>query len=757
MTTLLRYNPAMVQALVLNSRTYRYDPTRTTTLRNAFVADLTRRFNELKRIIKKAIVDEDCFGLKDPAPAIVGVWVDLPGRKAFAFPRSADKVKAFMAWLQQQEKAGLLQTAQYAQLGAGSEAAWTNVYIQDSYKRGMIRARYEMGKAGFPVDPLNSTGDIMASMSTPFHADRLGLMYSRTFEELKGITAAMDTQISRILADGIGQGDGPALLARKMLATIDGSGAGTLGITDSLGRFIPAQRRATIMARTEIIRAHHGAMVQEYRNWGVAGVHVKAELVTAEDERVCEECMKYETEGPYTLEEVETLIPIHPQCRCIAIPTLPEAPKTPAELTREDLVIQDIETERLLIKQSFLSDAGDRMMFESFNKQLDVAEWARQKRLPKVVDFTVDINRQKRTGYLNRMDASGGKGFGTETMSRVLQELKNKGITYFEGYIETSNIASQKMMQKVGAIKVRTLKDGAVWAVDFSKQIIPTPTTPARVPPKHWSAVRTMEARRSARVKLTTPKPTPSAEYAARMMKEHEGVIRELCKKEGIDYNKFVVEITKKLEALTKEADVVTRMDHHKIQSLLESGRFKTQFETLTSKGMLDIKARMSLEKAMFNYADNLPVNKRPVYGMVVQNVDETPGIFYGDVVVVMKKSVRNRTTWTAWDTLDSTRRGLDAVMAPSPMTRPNISSLNTVGEKTLSDIRDQVMIKRYNPSRVATWSDYTEAQMHGGVSLRDIDYLIFYKKPDQALIDLMTKQGVKWRMTKQSYEYGVF
>lgn len=333
MATLLRYNPAVVQALILNSRTYRYDPTRTTALRNAFVADMSRRFNELKRVIKKAIVDEDCFGLKDPTPALVGVWVDLPGRKAFAFPRSADKVKAFMAWLQQQEKAGLLQTAQYAQLGVGVEAAWTNIYIQDSYKRGMLRGRYEMGKAGFPVNPLNSTGDIMASMSTPFHIDRLGLLYSRTFEELKGITAAMDTQISRILADGIGQGDGPALLARKMLAAIDGSEAGTLGITDRLGRFIPAQRRATIMARTEIIRAHHGAMVQEYRNWGVAGVHVKAEFVTAEDERVCEECMKYETEGPYTLEQVETLIPIHPQCRCIAIPTMPEAPKIPVEDT----------------------------------------------------------------------------------------------------------------------------------------------------------------------------------------------------------------------------------------------------------------------------------------------------------------------------------------------------------------------------------------------------------------------------------------
>jgi len=129
----------------------------------------------------------------------------------------------------------------------------------------------------------------------------------------------MDQLISRILAQGIADGDNPRLLARKLVAVIDGTGAGELGITDSLGRFIPAARRAEILARTEIIRAHHQAMIQEYMNWGVEGVTILAEWKTAGDHRVCERCEAHEGET-FTLEVAMNMIPLHPQCRCLALP-----------------------------------------------------------------------------------------------------------------------------------------------------------------------------------------------------------------------------------------------------------------------------------------------------------------------------------------------------------------------------------------------------------------------------------------------------
>lgn len=305
-----------------------YDPTRTTTLRNAFARDMSRRFRELTQVIKIAVVDKDCFGLVP----IQSNQLQEPGYQAFNFPRLQDKVEAFMVWLRQQEERGLLQTIEARRIGAAVEEAWTNIYILDSYKRGVQRARYEMRNAGYDVPTIEASGGIEVVMGNPFHIDRVGLVYTRAYEQLKGITAAMDTQISQILAQGMVDGDNPLRLARKLVATINGGGA-ELGITDTLGRYIPAKRRAEMLARTEIIRAHHQANIQEYMNWQVLGIEVVAEWSTAGDERVCDQCAGLHG-NRYTLKEIEHMIPVHPNCRCIAVPVERGEPRQMAHPTK---------------------------------------------------------------------------------------------------------------------------------------------------------------------------------------------------------------------------------------------------------------------------------------------------------------------------------------------------------------------------------------------------------------------------------------
>jgi SPP1 gp7 family putative phage head morphogenesis protein len=116
------------------------------------------------------------------------------------------------------------------------------------------------------------------------------------------------------------------LLARKLVATINGTGMGELGITDTLGRFIPAQVRAEMLARTEIMRSFNEAQLQEFRNWGVEGVNVLAEIKTAGDDRVCELCKPYEGKV-YTLDEASGMLPFHTRCRCIYLPWVEELQK----------------------------------------------------------------------------------------------------------------------------------------------------------------------------------------------------------------------------------------------------------------------------------------------------------------------------------------------------------------------------------------------------------------------------------------------
>jgi len=128
----------------------------------------------------------------------------------------------------------------------------------------------------------------------------------------------MEQQLARVLAQGMADGKGPREIVRLLNKTISGP-VGDLGITDTLGRFIPAERRAQILARTEIIRAHHVATINEYRNWEVEGVKVKAEWQTAGDGRVCSICAALDGKT-FSLDKIENMIPAHPQCRCVALP-----------------------------------------------------------------------------------------------------------------------------------------------------------------------------------------------------------------------------------------------------------------------------------------------------------------------------------------------------------------------------------------------------------------------------------------------------
>jgi len=300
-----------------------FDPTKTLTLRKAFVSSMNKRFRDLIAVIRKAIVQDDCFGLQ------VETFAELnsPGYRAFNFPRTGDKIEAFMEWLRQQVEKGILETAQFPRVGQSIESAWTNVYIRDSYKRGIMRARSELKKAGYPVGTLAEAGGVDAVFGTPFHLDRVGALYTRVFTELKGITSVMDTQISQILAQGLIDGDNPQLLSRKIISAIDGSNRGTLDLpiqyTRPDGRVVrytmPAKQRAATLARTETVRAHHLANIQEYKNWAVEGVTVIAEFVTAGDDRVCQECAGYHG-NQYSLKVAEFMIPVHPNCRCVVIP-----------------------------------------------------------------------------------------------------------------------------------------------------------------------------------------------------------------------------------------------------------------------------------------------------------------------------------------------------------------------------------------------------------------------------------------------------
>jgi SPP1 gp7 family putative phage head morphogenesis protein len=294
-----------------------YDPTHTLTLRNAFVAEMNRRFKHISKLVTKAVAEEDVFGLNENP---LQVFQSTPGTRAFTFSTDSQKITAFLQWLRKVEDAVLLEMTTDNNLQQGS---WANVYLAKAFQQGTNRAKQELKKAGIGIVLADDFGMVYTN---PVAISKLQVLFTRAFTDLKGITATMDAQISRILAEGLIQGQSPIILARMINTAIIGGGESLAleipyitksGVLSSY--FMPGRRRAEILARTEIIRAHHIATIQEYRNWEIEGVYVLAEWMTAGDSRVCTECSSLQG-TIWSLDEIEGMIPLHPQCRCISLP-----------------------------------------------------------------------------------------------------------------------------------------------------------------------------------------------------------------------------------------------------------------------------------------------------------------------------------------------------------------------------------------------------------------------------------------------------
>ena len=148
-----------------------------------------------------------------------------------------------------------------------------------------------------------------------------------------------------------------------------------------------------------------------------------------------------------------------------------------------------------------------------------------------------------------------------------------------------------------------------------------------------------------------------------------------------------------------KDLRVVINAPADVVSKILTDGRVKSQFETKTSRGTLDFDARSEAETRMFNSHPDMDNKNRPIYGHVMEDgVDESirrTASHYGRAVIVLKKDVAERTTFTVGDSLLSGHE-------PSRISEPKNSSLSGGGS-----------------------AFYTEAQIHGQVKVSDIAYIV--------------------------------
>ena len=285
--------------LILNT-----DPTRTTLLRRKFIVDMSKRFRSLQKAITELVVKDDVFGLDDLPGKVElrkeGLTV-LQEPRAFQFLTNPQKVRAYQKWLQQQIDTKILTVD-------GMGKPWTATYIESAYKKGMLRAYTDANRLKLATDKpdfyLGSREQFLSSaFGQPELLSKIELLSLRAFDQLKGVTTTMSSQMSRILAEGLSRGDGSAKIARtlnKSVATL-------------------SRARSRMIARTEIINAHAEGQLDSFEMQGIKEVGAIVEFSTAGDERVCAECSSMEGEI-FTIDKARGMIPLHPNCRCAWIP-----------------------------------------------------------------------------------------------------------------------------------------------------------------------------------------------------------------------------------------------------------------------------------------------------------------------------------------------------------------------------------------------------------------------------------------------------
>ncbi len=289
------------------------DPSRTTTLRQKFMADIRVRAKKLKGAVRKFLVGDDAFGLK---PIKLGLNI----AREFQFKTDPEKLSIFQEWFQGQVDQGILEV--------DKQPPWSNEYVDSAYRKGAVRAYIDTHKEDLADSAEFFAGSkaqfLQQAFAAPETMSKIRMLYMRSFEGLKGYTAQMSQETSRILASGLSNGWNPRKIAREMNKTIDGL----------------TKKRALTIARTEIINAHAEGQLDSFERLGVKEVGIEVEWATAGDDRVCSLCSPM-SGSILTIKEARGSIPLHPNCRCawIPAPITDTQKKTVAKTTKTKVAI----------------------------------------------------------------------------------------------------------------------------------------------------------------------------------------------------------------------------------------------------------------------------------------------------------------------------------------------------------------------------------------------------------------------------------
>ncbi len=358
-------------------------------------------------------------------------------------------------------------------------AHWQVEFIDLAYTQGVRRGETELRKGGFL-----RTGSMRSIIgNNPVHSGRLSSSRSRTFSELEGIVAAVKQNLKRILSDEL------PFKANVSLSEI---------IWEKVKKVLSVigLNRHKVLSNTETVRTHHKAILGVYSDAGITDVVVLAEFTTAGDDKVCPECSALEGKI-FTLEAIENIIPVHPNCRCIALPVEVERPKInkkvevvePTAPLPPEVIIQ-IEKETKIYKDAnrgiISPRAIERVKSNFIGSALDVVNEVIDQRKGEVrgirevenrEDGTVIVYYTDGTGEVlcNLKGKEGGKGDDGIGITGISEEEEGDiAIHLTDGSVQKINCRGKEGESGVGIQNISTfertlvveLTDGRKWSFE---------------------------------------------------------------------------------------------------------------------------------------------------------------------------------------------------------------------------------------------------------------------------------------------------
>lgn len=292
------------------------DPTDTADIRKRYAGIGEIRWGAVRRAVQNAVTKHDLLGLS-PSSA-VNMLAGVSGE---------GKARAFSGWIE-----GILSRL----LLQGDD--WLGNMVRAAYARALARAR-TLTRAD--VTPEDMEGSIL-------HLRALAE------NELTGIMAAVLQRAVREAGTATLHGDRPALVAREMVAAVQMGAVRTRALVE----FMVAKTHATATLETfraagvrmvgiiaELRSKQHDHVADAGPRGSGAGSRIgrtsapsrstvyrikRAQRVlsalgnvnveTAGDDIVCPVCEDIAANGPYTINEAQSLIPAHPWCRCAFAP-----------------------------------------------------------------------------------------------------------------------------------------------------------------------------------------------------------------------------------------------------------------------------------------------------------------------------------------------------------------------------------------------------------------------------------------------------